>query len=92
MTQSTILASGTAAATSTDITIAAGAVATVGIFTAAASQSLDGYFSIMQDTPGEDAFVGILNGLQRSVQLAGPGVFRVKRPLISTAFGVFLEV
>ena len=91
MAQSTILASGTTAATSTDIVIAAGDSVTVGIFSADANDITDGSFSINQVTPGAVATIGSLNLYNRSTQLFGPGTFRVKRPVLTTAFGVFLD-
>lgn len=93
MTQSTVLAAGITAATSTDIVVAAGATVVVGIFSAAADAVPAGLvFGIDQDTPGADNTIGYLGGAQRQVSLAGPGTFRVKRPAYTgTAFGVFLE-
>lgn len=91
MAQSTILASGTTAATSTDIVIAAGDSVTVGIFSADANDITDGSFSINQVTPGAAVTIGSLNLYNRSTQLFGPGTFQVKRPVLTTAFGVFLD-
>jgi hypothetical protein len=94
MTQSTILAAGISAAPSTDVAVAAGAMVTVGIFSAdAGSLSPGNDFSIVQVTPGAENYVGALNNSYRATQLSGPGTFRINRPaLAGTAFGVFLEV
>lgn len=93
MSQSTILASGTTAAVSTDIVVGAGSVVTVSIFStqpgaSLASRGLD----VLQATPGADNLIGSLSETQRTVQLAGPGTFRVNRPALATAFGVCLDV
>jgi hypothetical protein len=93
MAQSTILAAAQTAATSTDVTVAAGSVATIGIF--AAGEIPDGVrLSVRQDTPSNDNFITHLHSKKRTVVVAGPGVFRVYRPNISaygTNVGVFSE-
>lgn len=93
MTQSTVLAAGITAASSTDIVIAAGATVTVGIFSAVADAvPLGVAFGIDQVTPGASNTIGCLDGARRQVVLAGPGTFRVKRPAYTgTPFGVFVE-
>lgn len=91
--QSTILAPGTTAATSTDVTVAAGAVAVVGIFkeTEGADEAIV-HFRVKQDTPGADSPVAVLDNWNRSASLTGPGVFRVERVAFDgTPMGVFLE-
>lgn len=93
MAQSTILAAGNTEATSTDVVVAAGATVTVGVF-AATADSLPPpvTLSVLQDTPGADNTVALLNNNLRALSLAGPGTFRVFRPAYTgTAFGVFLE-
>ena len=92
MAQSTILASGTTAATSTDIAVIAGAVVTVGIFSANPGASLAGRgFDVFHVTPGATNVIGYLDESCRSIQLNGPGTFNVGRPVLTTAFGVFLD-
>lgn len=93
MTQSTILAAGNTAATSTDVVVAAGAFVVIGIFSAASdSLTIPTVFSVFQDTPGADNVIALLNNNYRSLSLVGPGTFRVGRPAYTgTAFGVFLE-
>lgn len=93
MPQSTVLAAGITAATSTDIVVMDGSTVTVGIFSAApASVPPDLVLGIDQDTPGADNTVSYLDDTQRQVVLSGPGTFRVKRPAYTgAAFGVFLE-
>ena len=93
MPQSTVLAAGITAATSSDIVVAAGATVTVGIFSAVAGQ-MPGWlaFTIDQVTPGASNSIGSLDGTRRQIVLAGPGTFRVNRPAYTqTAFGVFIE-
>lgn len=92
MTQSTILAAGTTAATSSDVIVAAGAVVTVGIFASSGAIPDGVTCSIFIDTPGADALLHErLDANQPSVQLTGPGTFRVCRPVTSTSIGVFSE-
>lgn len=93
MTQSTILASGTTAAPSTDVVVAAGAVVKVAIFSADPGASMAGNACAVVDvTPGAPNWVGDLNQSQRSMHLNGPGTFRVVRPVLPVAFGVCLDV
>jgi len=91
MAQSTILASGTTAADSTDIVVAAGDSVTVGVFSASGGDYLSADFSVRQVTPGALITLGQLNSQYRSTQLNGPGTFKVSRPVLTTAFGVFLD-
>lgn len=92
MTQSTILASGTTAATSTNVVVSAGAIVTVGIFSTDPGASLAGRgCNVFQVTPGATNLIGYLDETCRSVQLNGPGTFNVSRPVLATAFGVFLD-
>lgn len=93
MAQSTILAAGNTAATSTDIVIAKGDSVIVGIF-AAADAGLSGsvQFRVTQKTPGADNSVAVLTNHSRATVLSGPGTFRVIRPAYAgSEFGVFLE-
>lgn len=92
MTQSTILASGTTAAPSTDIVVAAGAVVKVAIFSANPGASLAGRgFDVQEVTPGAPNLIGTLDETKRSTLLYGPGTFRVVRQALVTAFGVCLD-
>lgn len=92
MAQTTILAPDTTDATSTDVVIAAGAFATVGIFSVVTGRVPFDALRIMQVTPGAANEVDPLNDARRSVVLVGPGTFRVVRTAYSgTAFGAFLD-
>lgn len=92
MTQSTILASGTTEDSSTDIVVPSGAVVTVGIFATNPGASLAGHgFAVLQLTPGAPNRLATLDETSRSVQIQGPGTFRVDRPELSAAFGVCLD-
>lgn len=94
MTQATVLAPGNTEAVSTDITVAAGASVTIGIYADSAAKLLPASvsFNVMIDTPGGDNWAARLDNRQRQTVLAGPGVFRVKRPAYAgDAFGVFTE-
>ena len=93
MAQATILAAGTTSATSTDVVVAAGAVVTVGIFTAGGlSPPYNLRLDLFMDTPGRDNLVDQLHTDNRQVQISGPGAFRVTRPAYTgDAVGVFSE-
>lgn len=94
MTQTTILAAGVTADVSTDVIVPSGAVATLGIFSAAAGALPEGLLlAIEQDTPGADNVVEYLHNHRRTAVITGPGTFRVRRPAYTgTAFGAFSEV
>lgn len=94
MAQSTILAAGTAAATSSDVVLAAGESCVVGLFSDTANAQVSQQVRVMMDTPGADNVVALLSTSQLQVQLAGPGTFRVVReeaPAGGASFGVFKE-
>lgn len=90
MTQ--ILAPGTAAGTSTNFTVAAGAQVTVSIFTATNSQiPPSAELEIRVVTEGADSLGGILNVHLQSAGVLGPGEFRVFRPPQEVPIGVSLK-
>jgi hypothetical protein len=94
MAQTTNLAAGKTAATSTDITVASGAEATIGIFTDAGKIPDNVSLTLLQDTPGIDNVVAELSRELPSVIVKGPNVFRVTRPAfsnLSVNVGVFSE-
>ena len=93
MGQSTILAAGNTAATSTDIVVAAGETVTVGLFAASsATLPLGARFNVLADTPGQDGFVATLANGRMQHAITGPGTYRVSRNVYTgTAFGVYLE-
>lgn len=95
MAQSTVLAANTTAATSSDITVAAGSTVTVGLFSSAVAASnlpIGAKFNIRMDTPGDDVVVGTLDNVNRTRLLVGPGTYRVSRVAYSgAAYGVFVE-
>lgn len=90
MAQSTILAAGSTAAVSSDVTLLAGQEATVGIF-AAGKLPVNAKLVISMDTPGGDTAVADLTRVRPAVVLSGPGTYRVRRPVITGSVGVFLE-
>lgn len=93
MGQNTNLTTGNTEATSTDVVLAAGASANVGIFGAAgAALPVKVNFSVSMDTPSGDSVIGLLNQKSPVMLVTGPGTFRVKRPAYTgNAFGVFSE-
>lgn len=88
-----VLAADVTAGVSSDILVAAGAVVTVGIFSAAAGKLPEGMvFAVEQVTPGASNVADYLHNHKRTAVLSGPGTFRVRRPAYTgTAFGVFTE-
>ena len=94
MAQTTILAAGVTAATSTDVTIADAATATVVAFVNGVIWPKGLRLQVAIDTPNDNTVVGYLDGSDpdaAALQLVGPGVFRVIRPACSVAVGVSLE-
>ena len=89
-----ILAPGNTAATSTNVVLAAGKTATLGVYSVANGQLVGTMrFLVLMATPGADNVVAELTNHNRAITVAGPGTFRVKRLASNgTAFGVFSEV
>lgn len=80
--------------TSTDVVVASGATATIGLFVASGSVPAGVYLTVKQDTPGGDNTLAGLGREQMSVVIAAPGTYRVTRPNIAdkgVAVGVFSE-
>lgn len=93
MPQTTILAAAQTAGTSTDVTVAAGSVVTIGIFAATAIPSIV-EIDVRQDTPSGDNFVAKLTHANQTTVLSGPGTFRAYRRNIAAGgvnVGVFTE-
>lgn len=84
---------GTGAAISSPVVVAAGATVAIGIFSSADGElPANAACAVMHDTPGADNTIAILDNARRVTVLSGPGTFRVKRPAyIGTAFGVYSE-
>jgi hypothetical protein len=91
MTQSIILATGQAAATSTDVVVAAGEVVTIGLFTGGVAAPSGAEIIVAIATPGQDQFVAKLTNTSPTTVLSGPGTFKAKRGDI-TEFGVDVGV
>lgn len=92
MAQTTILAAGSTAATSSDVPVAAGSVASIGIFSAAGiPRGVE--LAVMMDTPSLDAQIGKLTAEDPAIVLSGPGTFRVVRSALadSVSVGVYSE-
>lgn len=94
MTQTTILAAGVSAATSSTVVVAAGATVTIGLFTVAGlTAPSDVKLNITMKTPGVDNVIDQLYITKKQVQISGPGQFVVSRPAYAgDAFGVFVEI
>ncbi|UNY40227.1 hypothetical protein KLEP174_gp36 [Pseudomonas phage vB_PcuM_ KLEP17-4] len=93
MAQSTILAAGVTAATSTDIDINNSQTVNVGIFGAdGARLPRNVSFLIVMDTPDAPIPIAQIGLMSPVINLSGPGTFRVIRPAYTgAAFGVFLD-
>lgn len=95
MAQTTSLALGITAATSSNIVVAANVTAIIGIFCAAGTplpgKGSKGSCRLMQVTPGADNLVSYLDDTQPSVAVQGPNTFRVMRSDVSVAIGVWTE-
>ncbi|SDQ42280.1 hypothetical protein [Pseudoxanthomonas sp. CF125] len=92
MAQVTMLVAAKTAATSTDLVVASGATATIGIFT----DTADGipqtdYVRVYLDTPSADLFMFTLTANTPSRPLPGPGTYRAIRPVTVANIGVFSE-
>lgn len=81
-----ILAPGVSVATSSDVTVAAGATEILSLYCATAAIPQDCVFTILQDNPGTtDTPVGRLDFSRPSVVVEGPGVYRVRRDFAGAA-------
>lgn len=90
MGQTTILAAGSTAAVSSDVTLLAGQEASIGIF-AASKIPVNAKLVISMETPAGDTAVADLTRVRPAVVLSGPGTYRVRRPAMTGSVGVFLE-
>lgn len=88
MAQNTVLAEGSTRATSTDVVVAAGGTATIGIF-ATAGVPKNAKAVLYVDSPGADNIVEVFDVSNRQRVIAGPGTFRVER--LDGTLGVFTE-
>lgn len=91
MAQTTILAAAQTAATSSDVTVAAGSVLTIGLFTSSGPVPSGVEIDVRIDTPGADNFVAKLTHANQATVLTGPGTFRAYRRNIA-AYGVNVGV
>ncbi|MBB1599984.1 hypothetical protein [Variovorax sp. UMC13] len=89
MAQTIILASGIAAAQSSDIVLTDGQSRTVAVFSA--GQIPAGGFAVMLRSPGADLLIFTLTAAQPAIVLTGPGTFFVVRPAQTIAVGAFTE-
>lgn len=91
MAQTTILAAGQTAATSTDVVVAAGSTVTIGIFTSSGPVPAGVEIDVRIDTPGADNFAAKLTHANQVTVISGPGTFRAYRRNIA-AYGVNVGV
>lgn len=91
MAQTTILASGATAATSSDVVVAAGASVTIGLYVASGPFPTDARAAIFIDTPGADSRIAALDNDNRTRVIGGPCTARVVREQSGTAYGVYSE-
>lgn len=90
MAQTTILAAGTTAATSSDVTVASGASIKIGIDCAGAIGPADTLMIFEVGPLGERPLLQ-LNSSNPSTICDGGGTFRVKRPITTASIAVFTE-
>lgn len=86
MAQTTILAAGQTAATSSTVTVGEGESVTIGLFTATGPVPFAIELAVQVVTPGVPKGVARLTAANPTTVLAGPGVFQVRRSNI-TAYG-----
>lgn len=91
MAQTQILASGTTSATSTDVVLAADAVANIIGFTTNTDWAFYDKLFVFIDTNGDDQLIATLTPSLRGITVQGPGTFRVKRPPVTLALGATSE-
>lgn len=94
MAQTTILAAGTGAASSSNVVITATAPITVGLFTASGTIPPAVGLQVRNITPGAAGMVASLDINRPAITLTGPGTYRVDRPDISAsnvAVGVYQD-
>lgn len=92
MAQSTILAAGTTAASSSDIVVAAGATVSIGMFVASGSLPAQP-LGVFQKTPGGNIRVASLSSSRPSIAINAPGTYVVSRDTNTggVSVGAFLE-
>jgi hypothetical protein len=89
-TQTTILAAGTTAASSTDVTVASGEVKKIGIACASAIPA-DDECTLFEVTPlGVNPIMQLSNSQPST--LVGCGTYRVKRPVTTASIAAYSEV
>lgn len=95
MAQVVQLAPGLTVATSSDIVVAAGDEAVVGIYTESGTPLVNAgpsfFCALVQVTPGEPNRIDKLDAAQPSVKVLGPNTFRVIRSAARVNVGVFSE-
>lgn len=95
MAQTVSLALGTAVADSSDITVAAGVTAIIGIYadTGVSLRSAGDNFKaeVFLKTPGEPHWVGTLSASSPSLTVNAPGAYFARRGSALVPIGVFSE-
>lgn len=91
MAQSTILAADVTNAQSSDVVITAGVPKVVGLFVPTGALDPKIECVVALKTPGADTVIARLTYARPALQLSGPGTYRVIRPAVSVAVGIYLE-
>lgn len=91
MAQTVVVAAGTTAADSANITIAAGAIYTFCIYASSGAVQGDMAADIVYDTPGGDVSIGYLSNSFPAVQVQGPAQVIIRKYPSATACGVLQE-
>lgn len=92
MAQSTILAAGTEAADSSEVTIAAGSSVNLCLFVASGDIPSDAVFTVGYKTPGSWVPLAQLSGSRPAVNVVGPCIVRVSRIECGKKSGVSVGV
>lgn len=77
--------------TSSDVAVDSGANVRIGLFAPTGQPKATARAAIYMDTPGGDIPVAELSQVNPVILLSGPGTFRVKRPALPDAVGIFSE-
>jgi hypothetical protein len=91
MAQTVVVTAGTTAATSSSITIAAGAVYTFCLYASSGGLQADMGAVIAYDSPGGDVSIGALSGSCPAQQVQGPAQVLIIKGASSAACGVLQE-
>ena len=91
MAQTTLLAAGKAAADSDPVTVGEGEVVKIGTFVDGEEFPREAQLWLCEGTPGDPNLIARYDVNTRTLAVAAPGDYFVRRPDVSAAIGVFAE-